>query len=405
MTVEVLTVETIPAYLASRTDLAGLVDLDTVTVEEVGDGNLNLVFIVTDAAGASLVVKQSLPYVRMVGESWPLSQDRILAEARGYDAASRLSPDTIPTYHGLHEERRVIVLEDLSAGTVWRRALNEGRVSPGAAAVIGRHVARVGFGTSPFALDSADYLRALQASPNPELERITLDLVFTDPYRDHPDNAWNPAIDAEVLGLREPALLDEVAALKLRFQTGAEALVHGDLHTGSVFVPAEGDADAPPAKVFDLEFAFYGPVGFDLGAFFGNVLLAQARAAVLDRPAEFQEWLATLVAEAWDAFEAEFRALWPTRVDAAFSDGFLEQWLQRTWTDAIGFAGLKAIRRIVGLAKASDIESLDEAQRIAAARWVLGTARTIVEGRAGIADRAGLATLVGDRLEQLRSRA
>lgn len=405
MTVEVLTVETIPAYLASRSDLAGLVDLDTVTVQEVGDGNLNLVFIVTDAAGDSLVVKQSLPYVRMVGESWPLSQDRILAEARGYDAASRLSPDTIPTYHGLHEERRVIVLEDLSAGTVWRRALNEGRISRGAAAVIGRHVARVGFGTSPFALDSAEYLRALQASPNPELERITLDLVFTDPYRDHPDNAWNPAIEADVLGLREPALLDEVAALKLRFQTGAEALVHGDLHTGSVFVPAEGDADALPAKVFDLEFAFYGPVGFDLGAFFGNVLLAQARAAVLDRPAAFQEWLASLVAEAWDAFEAEFRALWPTRIDPAFGDGFLEQWLQRTWTEAIGFGGLKAIRRIVGLAKASDIESLDETQHVAAARWVLGTARTIVEGREGLADRTALAALVGDRLEQLRSRA
>jgi len=167
MTVEVLTVETVPAYLASRADLAGLVDLSTVTVQEVGDGNLNLVFIVTDAAGGSLVVKQSLPYVRMVGESWPLSQDRILAEARGYDAATRLSPDTIPTYFGLHEERRVIVLEDLSAGTVWRRALNEGRISRGAAAVIGRHVARVGFGTSPFGLDSADYLRALAVSRTP----------------------------------------------------------------------------------------------------------------------------------------------------------------------------------------------------------------------------------------------
>lgn len=405
MTVEVLTVETIPAYLASRADLAGLVDLSSVTVQEVGDGNLNLVFIVTDAAGASLVVKQSLPYVRMVGESWPLSQDRILAEARGYDAATRFSPDTIPTYFGLHEERRVIVLEDLSAGTVWRRALNEGRISRGAAAVIGRHVARVAFGTSPFGLDSADYLRALAVSPNPELERITLDLVFTDPYRDHPDNAWNPAIDAEVLGLREPALLDEVAALKLRFQTGAEALVHGDLHTGSVFVPAEGDAHAAPAKIFDLEFAFAGPVGFDLGAFFGNVLLAQARAAVLDRPAEFQEWLGSLVAEAWDAFEAELRALWPTRVDAAFTDGFLEQWLRRTWTDAIGFGGLKAIRRIVGLAKASDIESLDEAQHVAAARWVLGTARAIVEGREAVADREALAALVGSRLAELRAGA
>src|SRR5271170_7839111 len=42
---------------------------------ECGDGNLNLVFIVRGQSGA-VVVKQALPYVRMVGESWPLSVRR-----------------------------------------------------------------------------------------------------------------------------------------------------------------------------------------------------------------------------------------------------------------------------------------------------------------------------------------
>ncbi len=40
-------------------------------IREVGDGNLNLVFIVEGEAGG-VVVKQALPYVRMVGDSWPL---------------------------------------------------------------------------------------------------------------------------------------------------------------------------------------------------------------------------------------------------------------------------------------------------------------------------------------------
>jgi len=44
-------------------------------VREVGDGNLNLVFIVEGPAGG-LVVKQALPYVRLVGESWPLPLER-----------------------------------------------------------------------------------------------------------------------------------------------------------------------------------------------------------------------------------------------------------------------------------------------------------------------------------------
>ena len=75
-------------------------------IAQVAPGNLNHVFIATDASGRSLVLKQSLPYVRMVGESWPLSQDRILAEARGYDAAVEFSEESIPAYYGLDEPRR-----------------------------------------------------------------------------------------------------------------------------------------------------------------------------------------------------------------------------------------------------------------------------------------------------------
>ena len=49
-------------------------------VREVGDGNLNLVFIVEGPAGG-VVVKQALPYVRLVGESWPLPLDALMVRA------------------------------------------------------------------------------------------------------------------------------------------------------------------------------------------------------------------------------------------------------------------------------------------------------------------------------------
>ena len=44
---------------------------DGWNVEEVGDGNLNLVFLVR-GPDSGFAVKQALPYVRLVGESWPL---------------------------------------------------------------------------------------------------------------------------------------------------------------------------------------------------------------------------------------------------------------------------------------------------------------------------------------------
>lgn len=382
---------TVPAYLASRDDLAGLIDPTSVTVTEVGDGNLNLVFIATDADSRSLVLKQSLPYVRMVGESWPLSQDRILAEARGYDAAARLAPEFIPAYHGLDHDRRLIVVEDLSSWTVWRRALNEGLIAEGAGAALGTYVARVAFGTSVLGIQPEEYQAALAAAANPELCRITEDLIFTEPFIDHDHNEWDPELTDDVLALRNRKLLAEVAVLKYRFETSGQSLIHGDLHTGSVFVPG---LDAPPgtpaAKAFDIEFAFYGPTGFDLGALFGNYLAARARASQLRRPTDFVDWLDTLVAETWQGFEQEFRRLWPGRVDPAFTDAFLERWLARTWSDAVGFGGLKAIRRIVGLAKVSDIETLPQPQRVAAARLVLQTASTWVLKRDRIASPAEL---------------
>jgi len=381
VSVPVLTVATVPDYIASQPHLAGLVDVSTLDVVEVGDGNLNLVFIVTDATGRSLTLKQSLPYVRMVGESWPLSQDRILAEDRGYRAAVQFSPGSIPEYFGLDEPARTIAMQDLSAWTVWRRALNDGRVHDGVATELGRYVARIGFGTSAFGLDSAALKIAQDNAANPELCKITEDLIFTHPFTDHPDNAWDAALTPDVLSLREGGLVDEAAELKYIFMTRAEALIHGDLHTGSVFVPDESSEET--ARVFDIEFAFYGPVAFDVGSLFGNILLAEARAAVLERPAEFRLWLAGLRGEVWTAFETELRALWPNRVDPAFTDQFLDRWLAQTFSDAVGFGGLKAIRRIVGLAKASDIQTLDEAPRLEAAQAVLRTARSWVEGRRG----------------------
>lgn len=62
-------------------------------------------------------------------------------------------------------------------------------------------------------------------------------------------------------------LQDRVACF-CRFCERSQALIHGDLHTGSVMVTRNS------TQVIDPEFAFYGPMGFDIGAFLGNLILA-----------------------------------------------------------------------------------------------------------------------------------
>ena len=79
-------------------------------VREVGDGNLNLVFLVDGTVGA-VCVKQSLPYVRAAGESWPMPLERTYFE-QAYSQAGRsacerpgprnlpLRPDAVRHRHG-----------------------------------------------------------------------------------------------------------------------------------------------------------------------------------------------------------------------------------------------------------------------------------------------------------------
>src|ERR1700688_795 len=62
----------IPEFLEDVPEVDRLLGSDRSkwTAREVGDGNLNAVYIVAGEAG-TLIVKQALPYLRLVGEAWP----------------------------------------------------------------------------------------------------------------------------------------------------------------------------------------------------------------------------------------------------------------------------------------------------------------------------------------------
>jgi len=380
---EQLTVKTVPAYLLARPHLSGPVDAASiVSVVEVGDGNLNLVFIVKDAAGNGVVVKQSLPHVR-VDPTWPLTRERAAREAVVLGVHEGIDPAHVPAFYGFDAAALALSIEDLSDHAVWRGELIAGRLHPYAAAQLGTYVGAVGFATSVFGTPGPERRRAIAAATNPELSEITEDLVFTEPYVDHEHNGWLDANADDVRELRaDRAFVREMGLAKQRFQESTQSLLHGDLHTGSVFVRAEGES----VRAFDSEFGTYGPTGFDLGAVWANLIIAAARAHVLGRTGD-AETLLGLPVPLLDAFEAEFRRRWPERVDPrVYGDEVLEDTLGRVRSDAAMYAAAKAVRRIVGFSKVADIQTLPEAERAVAARLVLRIARLLGTARLDDAD-------------------
>ena len=141
---ELLTVDTVPDYVASRGALVERL-ARVESVREVGDGNLNLVFVVSgkapDGDAAGLVIKQALPYVR-ADPSWPMSPTRNHAEARALRMHGRLSPAAVPALYDADPQRYAFAIEDLSDHRVWRSALNDGERHTDAAAALGRYVGR-----------------------------------------------------------------------------------------------------------------------------------------------------------------------------------------------------------------------------------------------------------------------
>jgi hypothetical protein len=76
---QALTLATVIDYVAARPAIAARVGPPGSTAKwrstEIGDGNINFIYLVEGPAGR-VIVKQALPYVRCVGEAWPLSQAR-----------------------------------------------------------------------------------------------------------------------------------------------------------------------------------------------------------------------------------------------------------------------------------------------------------------------------------------
>jgi 5-methylthioribose kinase len=366
-------------YLAGVPDLKALLGGEAASwsITEVGDGNLNLVFIVKGGR-SGVAVKQALPYVRLVGESWPLPLSRAHYEYLALSRQAQLAPGLVPALLHHDEALALTVMELLEPHIIMRKGMVAGTQYPGFANDITTFMARTLFFTSDLALSAADKKEAIaDFAGNHALCKITEDLIFTDPYRVAVQNHWTvPYLNTLAASLRADLELHvAISRLKLKFMASPEALIHGDLHTGSVMV-TEGQT-----RVIDPEFAFYGPMGFDVGAVLANLLMAYFASSGHERsPGDrraFEGWVLETVEEVWNEFARKFLDLWragaagdayPASLfagekGAARLEAERQAYMQRLFADTVGFAAAKTIRRIFGLAHNIDFELIEDPRR------------------------------------------
>lgn len=412
--------KTVLDYVRSRPKLASIFsDKSALAAQEVGDGNLNLVFIITNSRNPdeALVLKQALPYLRVAGDSWPLTRERMRFEAQALMLYNELTPGLAPQVYDYDEEMSLVAMEYLGKHEVMRRPLVARKRFAKFTDHISTFLATVLFKTSDLYLTGLDKKTLQSTYINPHLCKIQEDFVFTNPYMESPENKWNPELEPEVQAVRRNAPLKlAIAELKEKYMTQGQALIHSDLHTGSIMV---NDDDT---RVIDPEFSFFGPMGYDVGALLSNLVLNYgSHYAHTPDQAEresYQAYLVDLIRDIWTQFAAKFEQLWvenntgelvPNNYwnfpggEAAFAD-YRRKYMRQLLQDTAGLGACESLRRMMGIVSVWDISSIQDNKLRAVAerfvtrvssRWIMerGSFNSI-EDMAGIIEEEAKAVVV-----------
>lgn len=235
---------------------------------------------------------------------------------------------------------------------------------------------------------------------NEDLCALTEQVIFTEPYFESENNRHTPGLDdiaADIRGNNDLKL--KAVEMKRRLIEKKQALLHGDLHTGSLLVCSDS------TYVIDPEFAFVGPIGFDVGKIMANLAIAYiATSGQRHGEGDVQNqraWLLDCVRDVWTGFSEGFSRQWvdlgsgsgsssetsksralvwdEAKVDMPAS--YREQFLREVWDDTLGFFGCVIIRRIIGVAHVQDFESIEDVEtRAACERRALLLAQDVMLG-------------------------
>lgn len=339
---------------------------DPLISREIGDGNMNYIYRIS-CGEKSLILKQAGEATRL-SSGKNISRKRNQREARALIRQNEIVPGSTPKVYLYDEVMDCMVMEDMKDYTVMRQALLDGRpLCDSFGEQIGHILAENYRQTSDVQADHIRKKYGVKEFINPELCEISERLVFDEPIFNlsgcngvEPEN--NAYVEANIYAGEE--LKKEVGKLKYQFMTSSQSFIHGDLHTGSLFISEER------VKIFDSEFAFYGPTGYDVGNVVAHLLLAKTNALLTERN-EVADWTEKQIRSILRIFTEETIGQKRQPGKDAFEKELNQWYIRNILADSAGYCGMEIIRRVLGVAKVKDVQSLERQKRCQAERILL----------------------------------
>ena len=336
-----------------------------LTVKEIGDGNINYIFKVENKIdGKSIVLKQADKLLRSSGRPLDLTRSKI--ETNILRIENDLAPHFVPEIYFYDEIMCVLAMEDISEYKNLRTELIAGKIFLNFADNISEFLSRTLLLTTDLFMNKFEKKKNVKEFINPELCDISECLVFTEPYDNNRNRniitAGNEEFVENILYKNEDL---HFAILKLRekFMNYSQSLIHGDLHSGSIFINEKG------IKIIDPEFSFYGPMAYDIGNVIGNLYFPLYRAKFFMEDSkekeEFINWLEKCILDIPILFSEKCKLLWEKYSDDKLLKNrkFRDYYIENIVKDSLAYAGTEMIRRTVGDAKVLELTSLENSEK------------------------------------------
>lgn len=369
--------ETVKQYVLDKTDVFKDKTAEELDSAEVSDGNINYVFKVF-TADQSVIVKQSDNKIRTSGRK--LDMHRSILEDRILSVERQLTGNMVPEVYDYDDIMSVIVMEDISEFHNLRSELAKRHTYSDFAEQISSFLVNSLLPTTDLVMDRHEKKKAVRDFINIDLCDITEDLVLTEPYYDYKGrNVFGEGLKTFVEKnlYSNNELKANVGELRNNFMNNAQALLHGDLHTGSIFINDTG------IRIIDPEFAFYGPMGYDIGNVIGNLIFPYVvnESNLADKDKKFASWLGKAISDIFNLVYEKLYLSFDKNVKFPLyrESTFRDQYIDHVMADSLGFAGTELIRRTVGDSKVPEISNIeDQAQKEAVSRVLINIGSSLI---------------------------
>lgn len=241
-----------------------LLNSDVISIKKIIKGKVNHIYILTDMSGKSIVFKQSGAFASNIDNpnlaKIQLNKMRNYCEVKALNHISSFNECYVPKVLLSNRDDHYFFMEDISHYIDVRDLILENKFP-------------LNFGEK-IATILIDILIESQDRIDKSLDKIIMkdvlsSILFKLPFmKEFIYN--NPAlVDKEyyVQKLCNKKILDKISNIENILLSNKQTLLNGDLHLGSICYNRNS------FKLYDFEFSFIGPIGYDTGKILAHLIL------------------------------------------------------------------------------------------------------------------------------------